>query len=89
MLPATLFAGGFRGNAPVKSTGEDELEGGEEKIAWNWHDSVKVQGAAAVRHEKVRMLALEGVKFGEDGKLVGGMGAVWKFEDGSESGEEE
>ena len=84
VLPATLFAGGFRGNPPATSkgngegekcegngegekgegNGEGEGEKGEgnegekggEEIKWNWHDSVKVQGADAVRREKVRML---------------------------------
>lgn len=109
MLPATLFAGGFRGNAPDarsipthgkcereedgegscdKGAGEEDtvtgvvLEDKEAKgapVKWNWHDSVKVQGAEAVRQEKVRMLALEGVRFGSDGKLEGGVGAVWRF----------
>ncbi|VDB95405.1 unnamed protein product [Peniophora sp. CBMAI 1063] len=98
VLPATLFAGGFRGNAPVhpsqklnsKKSAREDGEGEDndvqvEEIKWNWHDSVKVEGAEAVRREKVRMLALEGVRFGGDGKLVGGVGAVWKFEDDEES----
>ncbi|KZV73634.1 hypothetical protein PENSPDRAFT_648789 [Peniophora sp. CONT] len=87
VLPATLFAGGFRGNAP--DPGSKSVTSGEkaEAVEWNWHDSVKVQGAEAVRNEKVRMLALEGVRFGADGKLVGGVGSLWRFEE--EEGDDE
>lgn len=66
---------------------------GEEKVQWNWHDSLRVQGAEAVRNEKVRMLALEGVRFGKGGRLEGAEGVLWKFDDlgdgtGGDEGEE-
>jgi methylated-DNA-[protein]-cysteine S-methyltransferase len=81
VVTSSGFVGGFRGAWTAAPALADP-------VRWNWQESVKVQGAAAVQGEKVRMLALEGVGFSADGRAVDG-GCVWGFRDGDGDEDEE
>ncbi|KAI0059320.1 DNA binding methylated-DNA--cysteine S-methyltransferase [Artomyces pyxidatus] len=77
IIASNLFIGGFFGewtNLKNQPTAVDESQ----EVTENWHESFKGKGSGVIQREKIRMLAMEGVMFSNDGKLQGGEGFLWR-----------
>lgn len=96
VIASSLFVGGFLGEWKTLRGGEGAGvgvgggEGEEVLVGRGWHESLKGKGPGVVQRGKMRMLALEGVPFSGEGKLLGGEEFLCSVDEliGSPSGNE-